>query len=112
MVRTLRINIRGYYWEIGTEGMGLKYNSPFAQCEVGSALTYLYNYDLTERDLAMVRVIGGVFFEKCFFVFIPSHDEKKVLNTQIEQSFEGTFVDAFVFIQQVFEKKIKEGCLF
>ena len=111
MARSLSIDIWGLDWYIET-GIKVENEAPYDFPMIGNynvvdgKIVHLHDYMLTDKLFKACKDFGGVLLEKCSFLYIP-RDKEGELNPNDEQSFEGTFLDALVFIKKELEKEEK-----
>ncbi|MDR2081301.1 MAG: hypothetical protein LBP54_05385 [Campylobacteraceae bacterium] len=96
MVRTLTIDIWGYEWDISSGLHGKQSEIElFGTIEVkDNKIAYMTNYDIFNREIKAAKEYD-IFKEHCIF-------------KHVDTVFEGTFIDAFNYIQEKLTEHAKK----
>ena len=112
MARTLTIDIFGLDWyiESTTQGDDSEYEFPLIgnYRVVDGKIVHLHDYMLSEKLLKRCAEFGGLFLERCSFVYIPRDKDGKLVEKD-GKVIDGDFIDALVFIYKELEMKVKNG---
>lgn len=112
MARTLTIDIWGLDWyiESAIQGDDEEYEFPLIgnYRVVDGKIVHLHDYMLSEKLLKRCAEFGGLFLERCSFVYIPRDKDGKLVEKD-GKVIDGDFIDALVFIYKELEKKAKNG---
>jgi hypothetical protein len=97
MVRTLEIDIWGHEWDISGSVRGNPSKLElFGMIETkNNKIVYITNYEISIKDINAAKKMGGIFSEQCIF----KHGD---------YSFEGDFIDAFIYIENAIAKYAKK----
>ncbi|MDR0468008.1 MAG: hypothetical protein LBG67_04070 [Campylobacteraceae bacterium] len=96
-IRTLKIDIWGYEWDISFNGKRGDDVVPklFRTVDIlNGKIVYVHDYSMSARNIKRAQEYGGVFLEECIF-------------RHKEHTFKGNFIDAFIYIENHLESLAK-----